>query len=69
MKPASLLAVLVFSIVALSHLVRLLFRIEVVIGGAVLPMWVSVVGAFFAGILAVALWREGRPSAESPPAT
>ena len=61
MKPASLLAVLVFSLIAVAHLLRLVFRTEVLVGGAAIPMWVSVVGLFVAGGLAVALWREAQP--------
>lgn len=60
MKPASLIAVLVFSLVAAAHLVRLLFRLEIAIGGTAVPMWVSVVGFFVAATLAFALFREGR---------
>ena len=58
MKPATLLAVLIFFLVFLAHLARLILGIEVLVGGAAIPMWVSVVGLFVAGGLAVALWRE-----------
>ena len=60
MKPASLVAVLVFSLVAVAHLLRLISQTDVLIGGATLPMWVSGVGLIVAGGLAVALWREGQ---------
>lgn len=60
MRPASLLAALVFSIVALSHLARLVLQVEVVIGGAVIPMWVSALGVIVAAGIATALWREGQ---------
>jgi hypothetical protein len=60
MKPASLLAVLVFSLVAVAHLLRIIFQTEVLVGGASIPMWVSVVGLVVPGALAVALWREAR---------
>ena len=60
MKPASLLAALVFSLVFIAHLARLIFQTEVLISGAVIPMWVSVVGLLVAGGLAVALWREAQ---------
>jgi hypothetical protein len=33
---------------------------EVMIGGAVIPMWVSDLGLIVAGGLAVMLWRESR---------
>jgi hypothetical protein len=58
MKPASLLAVLVFSLVAIAHLLRLVFQTEVLVGGAIIPMWVSFLGLIVPGALAVALWRE-----------
>jgi len=60
MKPASLIAVLVFAAIAVAHLLRLLFGVDVVVGGVVLGMWLSVVGFFVAAALAVALAREGR---------
>jgi hypothetical protein len=62
MKPASLIAVLAFSLVALAHLLRLVFRIEVLVGGATVPMWVSVVGLIVTGALAMGLWREAQPA-------
>lgn len=62
MKPASLLAILVLSLVAIAHLLRLVFQAEVLVGGAAIPMWVSVVGLIVTGALAVALWREAQPS-------
>lgn len=62
MKPASLVAVVVFSLVALAHLLRLGFQAEILVAGATVPMWVSVVGLFVTGGLAVVLWRDGQPS-------
>lgn len=63
MKPASLIAVLVFSLIAVAHLLRLIFQAEVLVAGATIPMWVSSVGLLVAGALAVALWREAQPPA------
>jgi len=62
MKPASLMAVFVFSLVAIAHLLRLISQVEVLVGGATVPMWVSVVGLIVPGALAVALWREAQSS-------
>lgn len=59
-KPFTMLAVLVFAIVALVHLLRLVFGWEVTINGAVMPVWLSVLGLVIAGGLAVMLWRESR---------
>jgi hypothetical protein len=44
---------IVFTVVATSHLARLAMGIEIVVGGVVLPMWVSFLGALFTGLLAV----------------
>jgi hypothetical protein len=62
MKPASLVAVIVLSVVAVAHLLRLVFQIEILVGGESIPMWVSVVGLLVPGALAVALWREAQSS-------
>lgn len=63
MKPASLIAVLVFTLVAITHLLRLVFQTEVLVGGATIPMWMSVVGLIVTGALAGALWREAQRAA------
>jgi hypothetical protein len=62
MKPASLVAVLVFSLVAIAHLLRVILQTEVLVGGAIIPMWVSVLGLIVPGVLAGALWREAQSS-------
>ncbi len=61
-KPFSILAMLVFILVALAHLHRLLFEWEVLINEARMPMWISVLGVLIAGVLAYGLWRESRQS-------
>jgi len=61
MKPAASLATLLLSFVAIAHLLRLVFRVEVVADGLVIPLWVSAVGFIVPGGLALALWRESRP--------
>ena len=62
MKPASLMAAVIFSLGAVAHLLRLVFQVEVLVGGATIPMWVSVVGLIVPAALAVALWREAQSS-------
>ncbi len=59
-KPFTTIAVGVFSLVALLHVLRLAFGWEVTIQGSIFPMWVSVWGAVITGGLAVMLWRESR---------
>jgi len=59
-KPFTFLAVLIFALVAIVHVLRLVFGWEVTLNAAVVPMWVSVIGLLIAGALAVALWWESR---------
>ena len=59
-KPFTFLAVLVFALIAIVHVLRLVFGWEVTLNAAVVPMWVSVIGLLIAGALAVALWWESR---------
>lgn len=63
MGPASLFSCLVFTLVAVAHLLRLVFQVEVLVAGVVMPMWISVVGIVVAGALALALWQEARSTA------
>jgi hypothetical protein len=58
MKPFTTLAVMVFSVVALVHLLRLLFHWQVALNGAILPQWASIVGFIIAAGLAIMVWKE-----------
>lgn len=58
MKPATRLAAGLLTLIAVGHILRLLFRVDVVVGGVEIPLWASVVAVIVAGGLAVALWRE-----------
>lgn len=59
-KPFTMLAVFVFALVALAHLLRLIFGWEVTFNGAALPTWLSAAGLVVAGGLAAGLWWESR---------
>ena len=60
MKPASLIVAVLLGIIAAAHALRLIFHTEVIIGGTVIPMWVSAVGCIVAGVLAVLVLMEAR---------
>ena len=60
MKPAALLITLLLSAIAVLHVLRLVFQVEVSIGGVVFSMWSSVIAALVVGGLALLLWREQR---------
>jgi hypothetical protein len=60
MKPARLLATIVLFLIAVGHLLRLVFHVEAIVGGFIVPMWMSVVACLFMGGLAVMLLMENR---------
>jgi hypothetical protein len=61
MKPFTIIAIVIFALVAAVHVLRLILGWEVVVNGTVIPMWVSVAGIIIAGGLAVLVWHESRP--------
>jgi hypothetical protein len=60
MKPASFFVAVLLDLIAFAHILRLVFHTEVLVGGWVVPMWVSAVGAIAAGSLSVLVFREAR---------
>jgi hypothetical protein len=58
MKIGSLLAIVLLSLVALAHLLRLIDGTEIIARGVVVPQWVSVFGVVVPGLIAWLLWRE-----------
>jgi hypothetical protein len=58
MKPFTTIAVAIFTLMAIVHLLRLAFGWEVVVTGYVIPVWWSAIGAVVAGALALMVWRE-----------
>ena len=57
-KPFTLVAVGVFSVVALVQLLRLVLGWEVMIHGVAIPLWASGIAVVVAAGLAVTVWRE-----------
>jgi hypothetical protein len=47
-------------VVAVLHLVRLFYHVELTVNGAVVPMWMSTIAFLFTGGLAILMWRENR---------
>ena len=60
MKPFTTLAVVVFSLVALVHFLRVALGWTVTIDSLVIPIWVSILGGVIAAAFAFALSREAR---------
>lgn len=60
MKTGSRLGILVFTIVAIAHLLRLVGGIEVTVGNWSVPQWVSLPGVIVPGLISTLLWKESR---------
>jgi hypothetical protein len=58
MKTGTLLAIVVFSVVALAHLLRLVMQAEITVDGVIIPMWTSYPGVALPAVIAYMLWRE-----------
>ena len=58
MKPFTVIAIVVFALVSLSHLVRYFLGWGITVNTVAIPMWVSLLGFVIAGTLAFMLWRE-----------
>jgi hypothetical protein len=61
-KTFCFVAGLIFLIVAIGHAMRLAFRWEAMIGGWIVPVWMSWVAVLLAGYLAFEGLRKSRSS-------
>jgi hypothetical protein len=59
-RPFTLIAAIIFAMVALVHLYRLADGFEVIIGGRQLGVAASIAGLLIGGLLSVMLFRESR---------
>lgn len=57
-KPFTLIAIVLFAVIAVLHVLRLLLGWEVILAGLAVPMWISVFGLVVASGLALMVWRE-----------
>ena len=58
MKPFTMVAIVVFALVALLQLLRVALGWEVTVNGVSVPLWASVIACVVAAALALMLWRE-----------
>jgi len=65
MKPFTTIAVAIFGVMAVVHVIRLLTGWEVIVAGFVVPVWWSGPAVVIIGGLAFMLWREARRSTVS----
>ena len=59
-RPFTLIAAIIFALMAIVHAYRLLTHFQIIAGSHMLPMWLSIVAIVVTGILAVGLYRESR---------
>jgi hypothetical protein len=60
MKPFTIVAALVFFIIAVAHVVRVILQVPVVVGSVMIPIWPSAVVFFLFMIVGIMLLREGK---------
>ena len=58
MRPATAVTTVLLLLIAVAHLLRLVFGVPVTVGGTSIPVWVSAVGTLVPAVLAIGLWRE-----------
>ena len=60
MKNGTLLAIILLTLVAIAHLLRIVFNIPLTAGDWDVPQWVSLFGIVAPGLIAVLLWKESK---------
>ena len=60
MKTGSFVAMIFLVLVAIAHILRVIWQVEVIVGGHYLPMWMSYAAVILTAVLAGAMWNEHR---------
>lgn len=60
MKPGTLLAVILLSMIAVGHVMRIAFGLELIIAGIAIPMWPSALAVIVFAAVAVLVVLESR---------
>jgi hypothetical protein len=59
-KPSTVVTVILLLLIALAHLLRLIYHTSVMVSTAMVPAWVSVLAIIIPIALAIWLWQENR---------
>ena len=59
-RPFTMLAAIIFLLMALAHLYRIAVGFDVTVGATQIPQWVSWIALIVTGLLATMLFRERR---------
>lgn len=54
---ALLLSGIIFVIIALMHLIRLIYSVEIIVGNYAMPMWASVLALIVSGIVSFLMFN------------
>ena len=60
MKRVTRIVVLLLAAISIQHLLRLIFRWEVIVNGITIKLWLSIIGCIVPAVLAVLLWLENK---------
>lgn len=60
MKPSIIVTSIFLLLVAIFHVLRLVFQVKVTAGNYDVPMWMSIAAAVFTGFLSLWLLRENK---------
>ena len=60
MKPATTIVTILLVGMSAAHLPRLIFQVEIIVGGFYMPVWSSIFGFIIPLVLALLLWRENK---------
>jgi hypothetical protein len=60
MKPLITIVAILLVGISAAHLVRIIFQVEILVGGFIIPIWVSIIGFIIPLVLALLLDRENK---------
>ena len=60
MKTGTFVAMIFLVLVAIAHILRVIWQVEVVVGSYDVPMWMSYAAVIMSLVLAGAMWNEHR---------
>ncbi len=60
MKASTIITVIFLLLVSAAHLLRMIFRVEIIAATFAIPMWMSLAAFIFTAALAIWLWMDNR---------
>jgi hypothetical protein len=59
-KPVTAIVTLLLIAISAAHLMRVIFQVNVIVNGMVIPVWVSIFICIITTVLSALLWWENR---------